>query len=105
MGGGQAWHCQPTATWSTLGRSVTDVVVSFLHDTEWTLTIQRVVSILTLCVQGAFDALLKQRLLQRLHQPLRLVYSFISDRRVRVRLDETVTDPMAVDYGTPQGSP
>ena len=70
------------------GRSATDLVASFLYDTEWALVMRRVVSILTMDVQGAFDALLRRRLLCRLRQQgwdintLRLIDSFLTDRRV-----------------------
>lgn len=72
---------------------------------------RRVVSVLTMDVQGAFDALLRRRLLRRLRQQgwdiktLRLIDSFLTDRRVQVRLDGVVTSPIEVDCGTPQGSP
>ena len=36
---------------------------------------------------------------------LRLVRSFLTNRKVRVRLEDSTTAFFAVAYGTPQGSP
>lgn len=93
------------------GRSATDLVASFIHDTELALKRGQHVSLVTMDVQGAYDALLKRRLLQRMRQQgwpmatLRLVEHFLSNRSIRVRLEGTTTAPMAIGCGTPQGSP
>ena len=69
------------------------------------------VTMVTLDVQGAFDALLANRLLQRIQGQgwpmtlLRLVKSFLTNRKVRVRLEDSTTAFFVVAYGTPQGSP
>ena len=69
------------------------------------------VTMVTLDVQGAFDALLANRLLQRIQGQgwpmtlLRLVKSFLTNRKVRVRLEDSTTAFFAVACGTPQGSP
>ena len=36
---------------------------------------------------------------------LTLVRSFLSDRKVRVRLEKAITPEYKITYGTPQGSP
>jgi hypothetical protein len=65
----------------------------------------------TLDVQGAFDALLKNRLLQRMVQqgwPQRAILfvdSFLTEQRVQVRLGQAITPSHPVACGTPQGSP
>ncbi|RYP45714.1 hypothetical protein DL768_007978 [Monosporascus sp. mg162] len=88
-----------------------DLVASFVHDTEQALASGLKVSMVTLDVQGAFDALLKRRLLQRMRRQgwplrvLRLADSFLTDRHVRVRLESATTDYERVRCGTPQGSP
>src|SRR5580692_5674197 len=66
---------------------------------------------ITLDVQGAFDALLTRRLLARMTAQgwplplLRLIHSFLTDQRVRVRLEKSTTPYYGVECGTPQGSP
>jgi hypothetical protein len=65
----------------------------------------------TIDVQGAFDTLLANRLLQRIQNqgwPLSLLYlvrSFLTNRRVQVRLEDLTTGYYVVACGTPQGSP
>lgn len=65
----------------------------------------------TMNVQGAFDALLKRRLLHRMRRQgwplkvLELTDSFFTDRVVRVRLERAVTVYKRVRYDTPQGLP
>ena len=69
------------------------------------------VTMITLDVQGAFDALLKNRLLHRMAQQgwsqrtILFVDSFLTDRRVQVRLGQVTTPSYPVACGTPQGSP
>jgi hypothetical protein len=92
-------------------RSAMDLVASFTHDIEEAMANGKQVTIVTIDVQGAFDALLVNRLLRRMqHQGwpftlLRLVRSFLTNRRVRVRLEGATTDFNLVACGTPQGSP
>ncbi|EDN11444.1 predicted protein [Histoplasma mississippiense (nom. inval.)] len=62
-------------------------------------------------VQGAFDAVLRRRLLQRMAQQgwprelLQLIDSFLTERRAQVRLEGTTTAAHQMQCGTPQGSP
>lgn len=92
-------------------RSAMDLVASFTHDIEAALAAGLEVTMTTMDVQGAFDALLKRRLLKRMTEQgfplalLKLVDNFLSDRRARVRLERCITDTYAVACGTPQGSP
>ncbi|EDO03843.1 hypothetical protein SS1G_06324, partial [Sclerotinia sclerotiorum 1980 UF-70] len=92
-------------------RSGTDLTAAFTHDAELALATGNVVSIVTMDVQGAFDALLKRRLLDRMIKQgwpislLRLIDSFLTNRKVRVRLEGTTTKEYPVACGTPQGSP
>ena len=65
-------------------RSTMDLVASFVHEAERALAKNLRVSMVTMDVQGAFDALLKRRLLQRLrklHREARRVLG----RRVRLQ--------------------
>ena len=69
-------------------RSAVDLTAAFTHDTEAAWVAGKLVTMVTLDVQGAFDALLKNRLLHRMAQQgwpqktLRFVDSFLTDRRV-----------------------
>lgn len=62
-------------------------------------------------VQGAFDALRKNRPLHRMRDQgwaalaICMVDCFLSDWRVHVRLGRTTTPSYLMHCGTPQGSP
>jgi ribonuclease HI len=92
-------------------RSAIDLTATFTHDTEAAWVKGQHVTMVTLDVQGAFDALLKNRLLHRMAQqgwPQRtilFVNSFLTDRRIQVRLGQVTTPSYPVACGTPQGSP
>ena len=92
-------------------RSAIDLVVAFTHDVEAALALGKQVTMITMDVQGAFDALLPRRLLARMARQgwpptlLQLVRSFLTNRKVRVRLEKSTTPYYRVEYGTPQGSP
>jgi hypothetical protein len=78
-------------------RSTMDLVAAFTHDVEAALAQGRKVTMVTMDVQGALDALLRRRLLKRMMEhgfPLALIHlieSFLSDRSIRVRLEKTTT--------------
>jgi len=92
-------------------RSAMDLVASFTHSVEEAIKNKMHVTMVTMDVQGAFDALLPRRLLARMTEQgwplplLRLVQSFLTDRKVRVRLEKETTEYHDVECGTPQGSP
>ena len=92
-------------------RSATDLAASFTHDAELALSQGKQVTMVTMDIQGAFDALLVHRLLTRLLQQgwpdtaITIVYSFLTERRYRVRLGSTITPIRYTGCGTPQGSP
>jgi ribonuclease HI len=92
-------------------RSAMDLVASFTHDVESAFAMGREVTMITMDVQGAFDALLVRRLLERMTKQgwplslLQLVRSFLTHRKVRVRLEKSTTPYYEVSCGTPQGSP
>lgn len=93
------------------GRSAVDLVSCVIHDAEAAMRSNKVTAIVTLDIQGAFDAVLHNRLLSRMRGqgwPLSLcrwVESFLSQRKVMVRYKEGVTDEKLVECGVPQGSP
>jgi hypothetical protein len=86
-------------------------VEGFVHDVEWAWAMRGVASLVTMDVQGAYDALLPRRLLRRLRdqgwhiRTLRLVRSFLASRKIRAKIDRAHAGLMDVPYGTPQGSP
>lgn len=90
-------------------RSAADLTAAFTHDTEAAWIHRKHVTMVTLDVQGAFDALLKNRLLHRMAQqgwPQRTIHfvdSFLTDRRVQVRLGQVTTPSYPVACGIPQG--
>ena len=84
-----------------------DLVAAFTHDIEIAFARGKQVTMITMDVQGAFDALLPKRLLARMVAQgwplplLRLIRSFLTDRRVRVRLKKSTTPYYGVEYRTP----
>ena len=92
-------------------RSAMDLVAAFTHEIETAFTTRQHATMITMDVQGAFDALLANRLLARMTNQgwplslLCLVQSFLTGRKVRVRLEKSTTSYYDVECGTPQGSP
>ena len=92
-------------------RSAMDLVAAFTHDVELAMATGKQVTMVTMDVMGAFDALLMNRLLRRMINQgwplalLRLVLSFLTRRRIRVRLEDSTTGFYYAACGTPQGSP
>ncbi|EDN04275.1 conserved hypothetical protein [Histoplasma mississippiense (nom. inval.)] len=92
-------------------RSAMDLVAAFTHEVEAAFAQNKEVSMVTMDVQGAFDAVLRRRLLQRMAQQgwprelLQLIDSFLTERRAQVRLEGTTTAAHQMQCGTPQGSP
>jgi hypothetical protein len=68
------------------------------------------VTMIIMDVQGAFDALLVKQLLAYITKQgwplllLSLVRSFLTNRKVRVKLEKLTTLEYRVTYSTPQGS-
>lgn len=92
-------------------RSAMDLVATCVHKCETAWHHGKSVTLVTMDVKGAFDALLKNRLLWRMLEQgwpyplIELVYSFLTDRKIRVRLGKVTTPDYSVECGTPQGSP
>ena len=92
-------------------RSATDLTAALTHDIQLALAHKKVATMVTLDVQGAFDALLPRRLLERMMKQgwpvtlLELIRSFLTNRQIRVRLESATTPFHKVACGTPQGSP
>lgn len=92
-------------------RSATDLLACVTHEIEHSLENRRTATMMTLDVQGAFDAALRKRLMLRMLQQgwptnlVRFVGSFMEERRARIRLEDTVTEEQLISSGLPQGSP
>lgn len=92
-------------------RSVVDLVASLTHDIETGFAAGKESTLVTLDVQGAYDALLHKRLLRRMrsqgwHQNcLKIVSSFLTGRTARIRLEDFTSAVFNLACGTPQGSP
>lgn len=107
-------------TWDIVGRqqfgalpkrSATDLVSCVVHDIEEAKTQGWASTLVTLDVQGAFDAVLHNRLIWRMQAQgwpksiLRWTSSFLENRKVQVRFQGGVTSPKELACGVPQGSP
>ncbi|KAF4417974.1 RNA-directed DNA polymerase from transposon X-element [Fusarium acutatum] len=92
-------------------RSATDLLACVTHDIEHSLENRRTATMMTLDVQGAFDAVLRRRLMIRMLQQgwprnlIKFVGSFMEHRQARVRLEDTVTETKEIKCGSSQGSP
>ena len=93
------------------GRSAVGLVSCVIHDAEATMRSNKVTAMITMDVQGAFDAVLHKRLLCRMRDQgwsrrlCRFVESFLTRRSIRVRHREGITCEKVVECGVPQGSP
>jgi hypothetical protein len=92
-------------------RSSVDLTTCLTHDVEEALLNGRKASLLTMDVKGAFDAVLIGRLARRLREQgwpdylVRWIYSFATNRSVRIRLDGETGPETDIWCGLPQGSP
>lgn len=92
-------------------RSATDLVSCVVHDIEEARSQEWASTFVTLDVQGAFDAVLHNRLIRRMYGQgwpssiLRWTSFFLKDRRVQVQYLGGITSPKSLTCGNPQGSP
>ncbi|KAF7532988.1 hypothetical protein G7Z17_g13581 [Cylindrodendrum hubeiense] len=92
-------------------RSAVDLIAALIHDIEAALAKGLVATLVTMDIQGAFDTVLRNRLLWHLRQQgwpellVRWVASFMTDRTARVHFQDAVTASSALECGLPQGSP
>ncbi|OAA34233.1 reverse transcriptase [Beauveria brongniartii RCEF 3172] len=92
-------------------RSAVDIVVSLIYDIEKALAAGKVATLVTEDVMGAFDAILRNRMILRLRQQgwpdflIRWIASFLLDRLASVRFQDTTTPSARLRCGLPQGSP
>lgn len=92
-------------------RSATDLTTALLCDVKDLLTSGQVAGIVTVDVKGAFDGILRNRLLYRLRTQgwptnlIKWVDSFLLNRTAKIRLDGTISEQFQIVSGLPQGSP
>lgn len=92
-------------------RSAVDIVVSPIYDIEKALAAGQVATLVTEDGVGAFDAILRNRMIFRLRQQgwpdflIRWIASFLLDRLASVRFQDATTPSARLRCGLPQGSP
>ncbi|KAJ3453540.1 hypothetical protein MRS44_017787 [Fusarium solani] len=92
-------------------RSATDLVTALIHDIEEAFARNKVATLVTMDIQGAFDTVMRNRLVLRLREQgwpdhlARWAGSFMGGRSARVRYQDTVTASSPLQCGLPQGSP
>ena len=92
-------------------RSATDLVAALIHDIEEAFARKKVATLVTMDIQGAFDTVMRNRLVLRLREQgwpdhlARWAESFMRDRSARVRYQDTLTPFTPLQCGLPQGSP
>lgn len=103
--------CSPQHIGALPKRSAVDLVASFTNDVEQAFAAGMKVTMVTADVKGAFNGLLRKRLIFRMREQgwnlktLKLVNSFLSDRTFMVELEGIATEARRAKCGTPQGSP
>lgn len=101
----------PTQAGALPKRSTTDLVAALIHDVEQELAKGNLLTLLTMDIQGAFDAVLRNRLITILRRQgwpaamIRWIYSFLTDRTATIRLQDFLTEAAKLACGLPQGSP
>ncbi|OAQ93892.1 reverse transcriptase [Purpureocillium lilacinum] len=102
---------QPQQIGALPKRSAVDLVAALIHDIEVALARGMVATLVTMDVQGAFDTVMRNRLILRLRQqgwPLNLVKwaaSFMQARLAAVRFQDITTPPSPLECGLAQGFP
>lgn len=92
-------------------RSAVDLTTALACDIQNAWEQKLCAGLLTMDVQGAFDGVLKGRLLQRLRKQgwpryfVSWVASFLHERSAQIRLDDQASQPFQILCGLPQGSP
>ncbi|OAQ65636.1 endonuclease/reverse transcriptase [Purpureocillium lilacinum] len=92
-------------------RSAVDPVAALVHDIETALANGQVATLVTMDVQGAFDTVMRNRLILRLRQQgwpphlVRWAGSFMQDRSAAIRFQDVTTPASPLRCGLAQGSP
>lgn len=94
-------------------RSATDIAAALTHDVEQARRrrTKRVATLVTMDVEGAFDAILRNRLILQLRRqgwPTFLVHwlaMFLASRLAKLRFEDAIAEALELPCGVPQGSP
>ncbi|EXU95102.1 reverse transcriptase domain protein [Metarhizium robertsii] len=92
-------------------RSAVDLVTALIYDIEKAFAWKLVATLVTMNIQGAFDTVLRNRLILRLREQgwrehlVRCVAFFMHDRSACVRYQDTTTPVLPLQCSLPQGSP
>ncbi|PWI65419.1 hypothetical protein PCL_07020 [Purpureocillium lilacinum] len=102
---------QPQQIGALPKRSAVGFVAALIHNIEVALSRGMVATLVTMDIQGAFDTVMRNRLILRPRQqgwPLNLVKwaaSFMQARSAAVRFQDITTPPSPLECGLAQGSP
>ncbi|KJZ67920.1 hypothetical protein HIM_12691 [Hirsutella minnesotensis 3608] len=91
-------------------RSAVNLVACLVHDIEEAFARKQIAKLVTLDIQGAFDTVLRNRLILRLREQgwppnPRWAGSFMQDKSARICYQDIVTDSSPQQCGLPEGSP
>ncbi|CVL08167.1 uncharacterized protein FMAN_14180 [Fusarium mangiferae] len=92
-------------------RSATDLVTALMHDIEEAFARKKLVTLVTMDIQGAFDTVMRNRLVLRFREQCwpdhlaRWVESFMMERSARIRYQNTTTPLSPLWCGLHYGSP
>lgn len=91
--------------------SAVDLVAALIHDIEEAFARKKVATLVTMDFQGAFDTLMRNRLVLRLREQgwpnhlARWAEPFMKDRSARVRYQDSLNPFAPLHCAAPQGSP
>ncbi|TQV90121.1 reverse transcriptase [Cordyceps javanica] len=95
-------------------RSATDIAAALTHDVEQARRRnkkKKVATLVTMDVEGAFDAILRNRLILQLRKQgwpdflIRWLAMFLTHRLANVRFEDAIAESLELLCGIPQGSP
>ncbi|KAL1952888.1 hypothetical protein VTO42DRAFT_4058 [Malbranchea cinnamomea] len=93
------------------GRAASDLVTAVVYDIEESWARGKMVSLLTLDIKSAFDAVLPGRMVRRLQEQgwpqnlIEWVKSFMTGLTGKIKMDGLLGDSFSIPAGLPQGSP
>ncbi|KAG6989555.1 putative RNA-directed DNA polymerase from transposon BS [Fusarium oxysporum f. sp. conglutinans] len=105
------WSPSPATSWSASKEVCNRPRSRPSHDIEEAFARKKVATLVTMDIQGAFDTVLRNRLILRLREQgwpehlARWAGSFMDDRSACVRYQDTITPLSPLQCGLPQGSP
>jgi len=92
-------------------RSATDIAAALTHDVERARRRKKVATLVTMDVEGAYDAILPNRLILQLRKQgwpeflIRWLALYLAKRLASVRFEDAIAEALELLCGIPQGSP